>query len=117
MRASTDVPASEIPSETGFAKFFARLPNCNTSRSRPEKKTFCRCSTCTRLAHAIDKARKSGNTQELVNKKTERVSRYRLERSDKLHDYRVRQRARSKTPTNLSVITDKMDGNKNKVPR
>eukprot|EP00965_Chrysotila_dentata_P011912 391603-Pleurochrysis_carterae.AAC.1 len=117
MHESTDVRAcSEIASEDWFRKVCRTAPERQHIQIASGKKNFGRCSTCTRLAHAIDKARESGKAQELINKKAERLSHHRLERSDKLHYYRVRQRECSKTPTNLSVVTDKMDVNKNKLP-
>ena len=117
LKSSSDVRAAEIPSEDWFRKVFRTAPELQHIQIASGKENFGRCSTCTRLAHALSKARKSGKTQDLIDAKAQRLSHYRLERADKLHYYRVRQRARSKTPTNLSVITDKMDGNKNKVPR
>eukprot|EP00965_Chrysotila_dentata_P101244 3343115-Pleurochrysis_carterae.AAC.1 len=85
VHASTDVPASEIASEDWFRKVFRTAPELQHIEIACGIENFGRCSTCTRLAHAIDKACKSGKAQELVIKKAERLSHYRFERYHKLH--------------------------------
>ena len=81
------------------------------------KENFGRCSLCHELEEAIKAARRSGDIELLLQKKSERQNHFRHERADKLAYYAHRDLARAETTDLVSCIIDKMDGNKNKCPR
>eukprot|EP00965_Chrysotila_dentata_P058353 1934920-Pleurochrysis_carterae.AAC.1 len=71
VKPSSDVRAAEIPSEDWFRKIFRTTLELQHIQIASGKEIFGRCSMCTRLAHAISKARKSGKTQDLVDAKVQ----------------------------------------------
>eukprot|EP00965_Chrysotila_dentata_P254658 6211951-Pleurochrysis_carterae.AAC.2 len=106
----------DVFSRTRFNHIFRTSPDLANIGIASGKENFGRCTVCGDLEEAIKSARKSGDALLIARKKQERLDHIMLERADKLSYYSWRDLARSRGPTAISCIIDKMDGNKNRCP-
>ena len=80
------------------------------------KRNFGRCSECVRLEAAVETALRSHDKEALGRAKQERTDHLGLARADRLHYYSMRQEARRPGADVMTLIIDKMDQAKNRVP-
>ena len=110
-------PANEICGKDWFMHMFKTAPELQHILVSSGKENFGRCTECFKLEQAVKEARATGDAQALLDVKRARQSHLQLERADKVSYYRWRQKARAPSTSVISCIIDKMDGNKNKLPR
>lgn len=113
------VPANEIVGKDWFSRIFKREPELADIVIASGKENFGRCTKCTELENDLRAERSAANpdVDKITKIKERRIHHLMLQRADKISYYANRDRAREDGTDIISVIVDKMDGNKNKCPR
>jgi len=106
----------DIPKRQTFSWVFYNSPALKKVGISGLKRNFCRCNTCCEIEAEIQNALKAHSADDLRVAKAKRQNHYLEEKSDKFHYYSQRNISRDATGDKLTVIIDKMDSAKNKIP-
>lgn len=99
-----------------FRRTFDRAPELVNMEITRYKRNFSRCSVCIQLTSDVNAALKGHDCRKIEKAKTARLEHYIIARSDKLHYWQQRWQARSPVALKLTLIIDKMDSAKNRIP-
>lgn len=100
--------------EPTFIRLFNKAKELDHVGISALKANFGRCSTCTRLEEAVQRALKQHNENALAVAKAERRAHLMGQRGDRMEYWK--RKAESRNGTRASFIIDKMDSSKNQVP-